>query len=55
MVHCDLKPENILVDVDKADYEFKKVSLIDFGSCFGLADQGAVGMATPEYLPPEMI
>lgn len=31
------------------------MSLIDFGSSFCLEDKGQVGMATPEYLPPEML
>lgn len=53
IIHCDIKPENILVEIDKS--EFKKVSLIDFGSSFSLDDKGQVGMATLEYLPPEML
>ncbi|KAL4506038.1 hypothetical protein ABPG72_013799 [Tetrahymena utriculariae] len=55
IVHCDVKPENILVELDQKEDSFQKVHLIDFGSCFSFKDAGSIGMATPEYLAPEML
>ncbi|KAL4480297.1 hypothetical protein ABPG74_020813 [Tetrahymena malaccensis] len=55
IVHCDIKPENILVELDQKEDSFQKVHLIDFGSCFSFKDVGSIGMATPEYLAPEML
>ena len=32
-----------------------KLKLIDFGSAFNFDDNGNIGMATPEYMPPEVL
>jgi dual specificity tyrosine-phosphorylation-regulated kinase 2/3/4 len=56
IVHCDLKPDNILIDTrDKAENRPFNVKIIDFGSAYDWTGHGHIGMATPEYMPPEFL
>ena len=55
-VHSDLKPDNILIKMN--DYSAGKpldLKLIDFGSAYSWNETGNIGMATPEYMPPEFL
>jgi dual specificity tyrosine-phosphorylation-regulated kinase 2/3/4 len=56
-VHSDLKTENILIRFDKEgkDCELKEVKLIDYGSSFEFRNIAQFSMATPEYMPPEIL
>jgi serine/threonine protein kinase len=64
VVHGDLKPDNILIETDIAESDRKKehrsstslnCKLVDFGSSF-FYDRPTVGsLATPEYVPPEVL
>jgi len=56
IVHCDIKPDNILLNLDQ--YRPGKpfdLKVIDFGSAYTWDDCGNLGMATPEYMPPEFL
>lgn len=56
IVHCDLKPDNILINLD--NYQSGKpfnLKVIDFGSAYTWDECGNIGMATPEYMPPEFL
>lgn len=56
IVHCDLKPDNILINLD--NYTPGKpldLKVIDFGSAYHWDACGNIGMATPEYMPPEFL
>lgn len=59
IVHSDLKTENILVKVGKKEHDsdtmIKSVKLIDFGSSFLFTNLKQFSMATPEYMPPEIL
>jgi len=57
VVHSDLKTENILIRFDKEgkDCELKEVKLIDYGSSFEFRNIAQFSMATPEYMPPEIL
>ena len=52
IVHADIKPENILVR--QYDNGAFCAQLCDFGSST-VFQQGRVGVATPEYMPPETL
>eukprot|EP01066_Platyproteum_vivax_P015013 Platyproteum_vivax@DN6685_c0_g1_i1.p1 len=52
IVHSDLKPDNILVNYDARTSDLE-VKLIDFGSAYSYGSGEHMGMATPEYMPPE--
>ena len=51
IVHNDLKPENILIKTNQ-DWDLK---LIDFGSSHKFEINSNQNIATPEYLPPEIM
>ena len=55
IVHSDLKPDNILMELNKNNEDFEKVKLIDFGSAYSFDEAGNISMATPEYMPPEVL
>jgi dual specificity tyrosine-phosphorylation-regulated kinase 2/3/4 len=60
IVHSDLKTENILLrtkrEDDTRDVSFiRGVKLIDFGSSFLFTNLKQFSMATPEYMPPEIL
>jgi len=59
LVHGDLKPDNILLitpDGDsQRDFVYQGVRIIDFGSAYRYHESHQVGMATPEYMPPEAL
>lgn len=56
IVHCDLKPDNILIDMNSSSSSKPfSIKLIDFGSAFKWSEPGQLGMATPEYVPPEFL
>lgn len=52
IVHCDIKPDNILLTKTSEPLQIK---VIDFGSAFSMYEPGSFGMATPEYMPPEVL
>ena len=54
LVHSDLKTSNILINLtpDMKEYSFK---LIDYGSSFFFENLKQYRLATPEYMPPELI
>lgn len=54
VVHSDLKTENILIRHDE-DFNFTEVKLIDYGSSFEFKNISQFSMATPEYMPPEIL
>jgi dual specificity tyrosine-phosphorylation-regulated kinase 2/3/4 len=53
IVHSDLKTENILIKHDEAD--ITEVKLIDYGSSFSFSQIHQFSMATPEYMPHEIL
>ena len=57
IVHSDIKPDNILFEMNNSSKTEPKLKLklIDFGSAFNFDDNGNIGMATPEYMPPEVL
>lgn len=56
IVHSDLKPDNILMEPSKtSESGFEKLQLIDFGSAYSFDEAGSISMATPEYMPPEVL
>ena len=56
IVHCDLKPDNILINKNhQPDDRYFDLKIIDFGSAYDWAGDGNIGMATPEYMPPEFL
>lgn len=55
IVHSDLKPDNILMELNKSADDFDKLKLIDFGSAYSFEEAGSISMATPEYMPPEVL
>lgn len=55
IVHSDLKPDNILMELSKTTDNFEKLKLIDFGSAYSFEEAGSISMATPEYMPPEVL
>jgi dual specificity tyrosine-phosphorylation-regulated kinase 2/3/4 len=57
VVHSDLKTENILLKVDGegSTLSVKDVKLIDYGSSFEFRNLAQFSMATPEYMPPEIL
>jgi len=55
-VHCDLKPDNILAELNSLNNDkILDLKIIDFGSAFDWNGKGNLGMATPEYMPPEFL
>jgi serine/threonine protein kinase len=54
IVHSDTKTSNILIQLSENSqkYAFK---LIDYGSSFFFAHLDQYRLATPEYMPPELI
>lgn len=59
-MHSDLKTENILLrskrEEDTRDVSYiRAVKLIDFGSSFLFTNLKQFSMATPEYMPPEIL
>lgn len=57
IVHSDLKTENILIRTEKEgkDTQLTEVKLIDYGSSFEFRNIAQFSMATPEYMPPEIL
>ena len=61
IVHSDLKTQNILLRTKKPDDTregisfIRGVKLIDFGSSFLFTNLKQFSMATPEYMPPEIL
>lgn len=59
IVHSDLKTENILLRVRREESSrgpfIRGVKLIDFGSSFLFTNLKQFSMATPEYMPPEIL
>jgi dual specificity tyrosine-phosphorylation-regulated kinase 2/3/4 len=60
IVHSDLKTENILLRTKRSDDDrdvsfIRAVKLIDFGSSFLFTNLKQFSMATPEYMPPEIL
>lgn len=60
IVHSDLKTENILLRTKREDDTrevsyIRGVKLIDFGSSFLFTNLKQFSMATPEYMPPEIL
>jgi|FrelakmetLWP11LW_1041352.scaffolds.fasta_scaffold359279_1 dual specificity tyrosine-phosphorylation-regulated kinase 2/3/4 len=56
VVHSDLKTENILIKFDEAEnYKLTELKLIDYGSSFEFRNIAQFSMATPEYMPPEIL
>jgi dual specificity tyrosine-phosphorylation-regulated kinase 2/3/4 len=55
IVHSDLKTENILLKRGKEGAYIRGVKLIDFGSSFLFTNLKQFSMATPEYMPPEIL
>lgn len=56
IVHSDLKPDNVLINMkNHTTGKAFDLKLIDFGSAYSWNDSGNMGMATPEYMPPELL
>lgn len=60
IVHSDLKTENILLRIRREESSrlgsyIRGVKLIDFGSSFLFTNLKQFSMATPEYMPPEIL
>lgn len=60
IVHSDLKTENILLKLRREEstrggHFIRGVKLIDFGSSFLFTNLKQFSMATPEYMPPEIL
>lgn len=55
IVHSDLKTENILIKFDEHDFKLTELKLIDYGSSFEFRNIAQFSMATPEYMPPEIL
>jgi dual specificity tyrosine-phosphorylation-regulated kinase 2/3/4 len=61
IVHSDLKTENILIktrrkeELNNGQSFIKVLKLIDFGSSFLFTNLKQFSMATPEYMPPEIL
>lgn len=61
IVHSDLKTENIMLKTRKGEPithgqgYIRSVKLIDFGSSFLFTNLRQFSMATPEYMPPEIL
>ena len=56
IVHSDLKTENIMIRTRKEGKNgIHSVKLIDFGSSFLFTNLRQFSMATPEYMPPEIL
>ena len=59
IVHSDLKTENILIKVrGKSEPQgpyIKSLKLIDFGSSFLFTNLKQFSMATPQYMPPQIL
>jgi dual specificity tyrosine-phosphorylation-regulated kinase 2/3/4 len=61
IVHSDLKTENILLrtrrkeEIKEGTTLIKGLKLIDFGSSFLFTNLKQFSMATPEYMPPEIL
>lgn len=58
IVHSDLKTENILIKYDEepeGQFRLTEVKLIDYGSSFEFKNISQFSMATPEYMPPEIL
>eukprot|EP00742_Colponemidia_sp_Colp-10_P005295 GILJ01005656.1.p1 GENE.GILJ01005656.1~~GILJ01005656.1.p1 ORF type:complete len:554 (-),score=66.86 GILJ01005656.1:261-1823(-) len=55
IVHSDLKPDNILIEYKDSETVYSSLRVIDFGSAFNFDAAESFGMATPEYLPPEIL
>lgn len=60
IVHSDLKTENILIKIRRKDEPssspyIRSLKLIDFGSSFLFTNLKQFSMATPEYMPPEIL
>jgi dual specificity tyrosine-phosphorylation-regulated kinase 2/3/4 len=58
IVHSDLKTENILLKLNHNSDErgyIRSLKLIDFGSSFLFTNLKHFSMATPEYMPPEIL
>ena len=61
IVHSDLKTENILLKTRRKEdmrpglNYIRGVKLIDFGSSFLFTNLKQFSMATPEYMPPEIL
>ena len=56
LVHSDIKPDNILIhEKPSSNGDPFTIKMIDFGSAFSMRDVGALAMATPEYMPPEVL
>lgn len=54
LVHSDIKTSNILITLspDELSYSFK---LVDYGSSFFFQNLQQYRLATPEYIPPELV
>ena len=61
IVHSDLKTENILLKTRRKEdmrpglNYIRGVKLIDFGSSFLFTNLKQFSMATPQYMPPEIL
>jgi serine/threonine protein kinase len=53
IVHSDIKPDNILIEGD--EQSGFRCRFIDFGSAFSFDSPENIGLATPEYMPPEAL
>lgn len=55
-MHSDLKTENILIKFnEEEDFQMTELKLIDYGSSFEFRNISQFSMATPEYMPPEIL